>query len=149
MCVGKFSEDGLWYRAEVIGIRASKAEAGTESPPLLKLKFIDYGNQEEMPLTPVSGRKTLDSFSRLVSYLSPRLIYLLSIPAQSRVRCLPAPLAEIKPFIFHCCLDNVSPNGASATDKWSKECEEILFNVAEGDVRFSRHDFPENISRKL
>ena len=60
MCVGKFSEDGLWYRAEVIGIRASKAEAGTESPPLLKLKFIDYGNQEEMPLTPVSGRKTLD-----------------------------------------------------------------------------------------
>lgn len=104
MCVGKFSEDGLWYRAEVIGIRAARAEAGTESPPLLKLKFIDYGNQEEMPLTP------------------------------SRVRCLPTPLAEIKPFIFHCCLDNVSPVGASATAKWPKECEEILFNVAEGSM---------------
>ena len=52
ICAGKYSSDNEWYRAEVIGIRAMSTE--TASPRQLQLKFIDYGNEEEVPFCPVS-----------------------------------------------------------------------------------------------
>ena len=55
VCAGKYSSDEHWYRAEVIGIRADSTEAS--SPRQVQLKFIDYGNEEEMPYSSVS--KTL------------------------------------------------------------------------------------------
>jgi len=74
-CVGKFSEDNFWYRAEVLEIRE---EAGSK---MAQLRFIDYGNEEEMPMT------------------------------QDRVRSMPTPLDEIPPLVFQCCLDGVKPVG--------------------------------------
>ena len=57
LCVGKYSEDNVWYRAEVIGVRAATptaAAAASGSPRLVTLRFIDYGNEEELNFVPVS-----------------------------------------------------------------------------------------------
>ena len=75
LCVGKYSYDDLWYRAEVVGIRegvASEDSTSSDSKPprLVNLKFIDYGNEEEVPFIPVSASEWIhQSFPSSVSHI--------------------------------------------------------------------------------
>ena len=138
VCVGKYSFDNLWYRAEVVGIRGSNVTDGSSSnsgPRLVNLKFIDYGNEEEVPFIPVSANtgseSTINRLLRLQRVESYRSLFL---PCQSRLRSLPPTLAEIRPFIFFCCLDAVKPVGA----EWGKDAADLLENLNdEGMTCFS------------
>jgi len=46
LCLAKFSEDGLWYRAEIVSIPSADCKN-----PRVTVLFIDYGNKEKVFLT--------------------------------------------------------------------------------------------------
>jgi len=88
-CIGKFSEDEAWYRARVIGMSIQDSDEGDDLK-MLQLKFIDWGNEEDVPLS------------------------------VDRVRQMPPSLMELPPLIYRCALVGVSPTGAAWDDAAAK-----------------------------
>lgn len=54
-CVAKFSIDQNWYRAEIISVYPGK----------VKVNFVDYGNNEIVPLSDIRLDVIMKSFPRL------------------------------------------------------------------------------------
>nr|XP_042912960.1 RING finger protein 17 [Parasteatoda tepidariorum] len=53
-CIAKFSVDSCWYRAEVLNIYSEK----------IKVNFVDYGNNEMVPLKDIRPEIIMQKFAR-------------------------------------------------------------------------------------
>jgi len=63
LCVVKFSEDQLWYRAEVVDV---------VGPGLVHVRYVDYGNSETVSVWQL--RKLIDSFLVLPVQVEPQCL---------------------------------------------------------------------------